>query len=105
MRGMSIETYKLLPPIMQENHLGNIVTDLESVRYLGRILLGENNGTKIRYDKNLPTKLIDWFLSGSSDTAFEEFERWNIVLTNSYGKRQFIEMKLSSNDIYSEKEN
>ena len=105
MRGMSIETYKLLPPIMQENHLGNIVTDLESIRYLGRILLGENNGTKIRYDKNLPTKLIDWFLSGSSDSAFEEFERWNIVLTNSYGKRQFVEMKLSSNDIYSEKEN
>jgi hypothetical protein len=100
MKGMASETYNLLSSTMRENHVGNITTDLESIRYLGRQLLKEENGSKIRYNTSLPKSMVDWFLAGSSDSAFEEYSRWNVVLTNSYGKRKFIEMDLSANNLY-----
>lgn len=100
MIGISSETYNLLPSTMRENHVGSITTDLESIRYLGRQLLGEANGSKIKNNTSLPKSMIDWFLAGSSDSAYEEYARWNVVLTNSYGKRQFIEMDLSADKIY-----
>ena len=100
MLGVSKEIYNILPPKTKENKQGNITTDLESVRFIGKQLLGEKNGCKIKYNTTIPKTLIDWMLVGSSESAVEEYSKWNIVLNNTYGKRKFVDMNLSSDILY-----
>jgi len=101
MMGVSKEIYDILPPKVRNDRVSNITTDLESIRFIGKQLLGEKNGCKVKYNKDLPKSFIDWLLAGSSNSAYEEYSKWNTVLTNSYGKRKFIEMNLSFEDLYS----
>jgi hypothetical protein len=100
MLGISKSLYDVLPPRIKEDKLGNITTDLESIRLIGKQLLGEKNGCKIKYNKNLPQPIVNWLLMGSSENAFVEYSKWNTVLTNAYGKRKFIDMGLSSEILY-----
>lgn len=72
------------------------ITDLESVKLLGRQLLGETNCRKLSLDTSIPKPFINYLISGSSNNSYEEFSKWDKALEESYGKRRFIKMEIDN---------
>lgn len=100
MLGVKKETFKILPSKTKKSKLTTIRTDLESIRLIGRQLLGNTSGTLLINDKDIPMPFCDWLRGLSSSNPFEEYEKWMNVLHESYGKRKFIEMTIDKNDFY-----
>lgn len=75
--------------------------DLEMIKLSGRIMLGDFTGVYLNKRNDLPKVLVNWLRDSSKGNAFKDYEIWlNSVLIESFGVRRFIEMKLTSNDIY-----
>ena len=75
--------------------------DLEAIRAIGREMLGDRHGSKLLMDKSLPKALVAWARSPATGDAFKEYDYWqSTVLIESFGKRKFVELDLSSSDIY-----
>ena len=91
--GIPKEIYKIMPPLIKENKISDIKTDLESIRFLGKQLLDIN-------DPELPLAFKQWLNYASADNALKEFKRWQQVLTDSYGKRKFVKMDISQDILY-----
>jgi hypothetical protein len=72
------------------------LTDLESVKLLGRQLLGEVNCRKLSLDTSTPKPFINFLIGGSGNNSYEEFGRWDKALQDSYGKRKFINMEIKN---------
>jgi len=68
--------------------------DLELIRLLGRELLGDVAGSKIRFDKDVPKALALWLCTTTSNNPITEYKKWNDVIIESWGKREFFEMKV-----------
>ena len=95
--GMSNTVYSIAPPIVKTNKKGNIMTDLECIRNIGKELLGEK-----RLDI-APKPMVEWLMKAHSGSAIQDYENWQNTLTKSYGKRKFIILELTSEDIYGNK--
>lgn len=79
----------------------NIRTDLEIVRSIGRQLLGDVSGMRLGRDKVAKDAMINWLRLPASDDAIKEYGIWrNQVLQDSFGARRFVELPLTSSDIY-----
>ena len=75
--------------------------DLELIRLLGRTLLGDKNGIHLLKDKEIPVSLVIWLRNtAGKNNSFQEYEKWNDVLKQSFGVRRFIKMNLKTSDIY-----
>jgi hypothetical protein len=95
MIGVPEKVYLIMPPNVKDKKLGNITTDLESIRLLGRELLGDRNGTKLMEMKAAPIAMIDWVRGAASDSALKDYRKWDDILDLSFGKRCFVNMDLS----------
>lgn len=95
MIGCPIEVYNLLSDITKENKLGNIKTDLDSIRLIGRELLGDKYGSTLRISKIAPEPMLTSLMMPSTKSPIEEFKQWDITLTNSFGKRKYINMEIT----------
>ena len=72
------------------------LTDLESVKLLGRQLLGETNCRKLSLDSSVPKPFINFLIGGSCNNSYEEFAKWDKALEDSYEKRKFINMEIKN---------
>jgi len=100
MLGVSEKVYAIMPPTVKNEKKGNILTDLEAIRLLGRELLGDPNGTRLETLKAAPTPMINWLRGVASETAYQEYQNWNKVLTASFGMKKFVVMDLSEKELY-----
>ena len=89
--GVSKAVYDIMPIKAKSEKVAVYQTDLESMKLIGRKLLGSGNA---------PQPLLDFLNSGSSPDPMKEFQKWGKTLDAAYGKRQFIEMPVSKTDIY-----
>lgn len=103
MIGVPANVYSLMPPKAKEDKLGSNLTDMESIRALGREILGDRNGTKLLSMKVAPEPMINYLRSFSSQSSFSEYNSWSEVLDKSFGKRKFIELQLNADNIYNKK--
>ena len=81
--------------------LGSIGTDLELIRAVGR----ESLGPLPWPEKEIPKALGDWltYTSPHGD-AFEDYKIWDTeVLKDSFGPRRFVELSVTSTDLYGKK--
>jgi len=99
MLGVPEGTYTILPPQVRVDKRGSIQTDLECIRSMGRELLGDRSGSRLMAS-NVPRAFINWLRVAPADTAFEEYTRWEKVLTKSYGRRRFTVMELDGETLY-----
>lgn len=72
--------------------------DLESIRALGRALLGDPRGFNMHPDT--PAAMRNWLLVPSSGDAIKDFEAWPKILESSFGARRFVELDVKVSDIY-----
>ena len=86
-------TYELLPPVVKATKCGNIATDLELIRSLGRELLGDRAGTKLigLNEANLEP-VINWLrgVASSSNKVANDYTQWEEVLQGVFGPRKFV---------------
>lgn len=72
--------------------------DLESIRAIGRSLLGDASGHRLHPDT--PSSLVSMLRLPASGTAIEEYQRWKQALQASFGAPKFVPLELSHNEIY-----
>jgi len=101
MIGTTKDIFSIMSVSVKGEKTSNSLTDLESIKLLGRELLGETNCRKLALNKSVPKPFINFLISGSIKDSFEEFNKWDKALNDSYGKRKFIKMEVK--DLYSKK--
>ena len=92
MLGVPKQVYDSMPPNVKSTKCADSTTDLESIKAIGRELLESV--------KDVPKPFQKWLYAGCCDSALEEMERWDKVILDSYGKRKFVEMKLTQKEVY-----
>lgn len=83
--------YDLMSVHAKSNKISEILTDIESSKYMGRLL--------ITYDE-VPSKLIQWTQSSSTNDTMNEFKKLNQAIDDSYGVRHFTPMIIDEKLIY-----
>lgn len=101
MIGTTKDIFSIMSVSAKSSKKSTMLTDLESVKLLGRQLLGETNCRKLALDSAIPKPFIDFLISGSGNNSYEEFTKWDKALDASYGKRRFIKMEI--NNLYERK--
>ena len=96
MIGTTKDIFSIMSVSAKESKKSSTVTDLESVKLLGRQLLGEIKSRKLSLDRSVPKPFIAFLTGGSGRNAYEEFTKWDKALEDSYGKRKFIQMKIKN---------
>lgn len=89
--GVPRAVYNIMPVKTKSDKCSDIVTDLESVKEIGRQLFKLND---------IPSDIKSFLSEGSSSNPRDEFTKWSNALDKSYGKRKFIEMSIGRSDIY-----
>lgn len=80
MIGMPKDVYQILPHEIEATKQSNIQTDLESIRYVGRILLGDKNGTRLPDDPDIPPLFTNYIRGLAGKDAIKEYETWSHTL-------------------------
>lgn len=94
-------TLRYAPFEVTTRHCGDIRTDLELIRALGRELLGDASGLRLAGAKAAPPAMIDWLRLPAGDSPLHEYETWmRQVLPDSFGERRFVKLELTVDDLY-----
>ena len=81
MIGTTKEVYNNMPALEKTEKTGTALTDLESVKAIGRLLSKKFS---------LPKAISRWTSSGSSKSAYQEYKKWSKALISAYGARKFV---------------
>lgn len=101
MVGTNKGIYDVMPIAAKTSKTSSFVTDLESIKLLGRQLFGSSNCRKLAENTQVPKPIVDYLISGSSDDALKELKTWDKVLESAYGERKFIKLpEISAADVY-----
>ncbi len=100
MIGVSPDIYNIMSPDMKSSKKGTYILDLESIRLIGRTLLGDKNGISLTKDSDIPKALVDWVRGVPMNNPMEEYNIWDNVIKQSYGERKFIEMDINKDKLY-----
>lgn len=98
--GVPDEVYDIMPNKAKSSGTSTHLTDLESIKFIARTLLGNPAGTMLVRDPEIPKPFAEWVLHPAGDTPFKEYTHWQKVLDASWGKRQFVDMPIRFEDIY-----
>lgn len=96
---------RYLPSSVKAKKVATPLVDLECLKLTGRSILGDPSGSKLRSRADVPAQISLFLNSPASESVHAEWEAWDRVLTDSYGPRKFVEMKLSADDLYGQKGN
>ncbi len=90
--GTTTEIFEVMPPKIKSKKKAGIGTDLESIKLIGRTLLGDKNVVTIKSNKKVPEAILEFVTDGAGVSSFEEFDKWDRALSRAYGRREFIPM-------------
>lgn len=93
-------TNALMSSSQRRSKTSERVLDLDSIRLLGREMLGDAEGIKLRKNKKLPKELVGWLCSVSTGDALKDYDQWDKVLKASFGPRRFHKLEITSRDVY-----
>jgi hypothetical protein len=93
-------SYEFFSHLMKKTKIADPSLDKELVRALGRELLGDRGGTKLLGSKVAPVPFINWLRCATSKTAVKEYDLWDKVIIESYGKKKFVPLNITAKTIY-----
>ena len=94
------ETHALMPPSIAAGKRADIRLDLESIRAIARVCLGDPTGVELVGRTDVPRPMADFFRLPSSGSALEDYRTWDQVLRESFGPRRFVDLPVSASDVY-----
>ena len=77
--GLPKELFSLIDCEMKQNIIATSKLDLESIRLLGKTILGDKTGILLSMDINVPNNIMSWLEENSSDNPFDEYTNWNNI--------------------------
>ncbi len=90
-----------LPSSLFKDKIAHPRINGEIVKAIGREILGDITGARLRRDKEIPGALVDWLLRPARDSAIEDYRTWREqVLPAAFGAPRFVRLELSSTDLY-----
>lgn len=70
-------------------------------KLVGRYVLGDVTGSRLRMNKDIPRVLADWLNRISSESVVQEIDLWrNVVLPEAFGPRKFIVLDVDEDKVY-----
>lgn len=94
------EASSICPINLLNSKKAGIMLDLESIKLVGRQLLGDSSGVYLSKNKDIPLEISQFLRDGAGNDAIKEYQAWHTTLVKAYGARRFTEMKLTEKDIY-----
>lgn len=88
--GTTRDIFNIMPPKVKADKRASSITDIESVKALGRKYL----------QPSAPAPFKEFLNSGSSEDSFKEMKKWDDALLRSYGKRHFLKLNTNIDNIY-----
>ena len=96
--GLPTDINNVVPRKIKLAKLSSPIIDLESVKLVGRYLLGDSRG--IKFKETAPDAMSNWLrCPASKASAQNEYSIWDDVL-KCFGKRKFIIMDVNPETIY-----
>jgi hypothetical protein len=95
--GMPAKVYEVTPAGVKANKTASLLVDKESVRALGRELLGDRLGANLTM---VPDPMKMWLVTPGDPNAVKDYANWIKALEESFGPRKFTELQITSNDLY-----
>lgn len=93
-----------IPPYILDEKRADHQIDLELIKALGRELLSDAPGHRLRDDGTLPEAIRHWLLRAPQAHARDEYRSWKYeVLEDCFGAPSFVAMNLDSIKLYKEK--
>jgi len=90
--GVPQSVYTVMPVKLKSIKAAGIETDIESVKQMGRLLLGR------QYDA-APAPVKAWLDMGASDKAISEYERWEEAIIKAYGGRRWTPLDIEEQNL------
>lgn len=89
MLGTTKDIYDIMPINVKDSKKSSTITDLESIKLIGRTL----------FDKGAPKEFREFFERGSKSTALENWREFEKVTESVYGERKFIVFDINGLDV------
>ena len=103
MTALPSSSLKFIPENIVREKKASVCSDLELIKAIGRTVLGDPVGAKLQFDDSIPSRITECLRMPSIGRAIEDYKDWKYeVLENCFGRPTFIEMCLTSKDIYKE---
>lgn len=100
--GLPPQAANYAPRDVLKTGIADTQLDRTMIRVAGRELLGDASGVRLSKSGKIPRPMIDWLATPGSGNAIEDFATWrDKILTDSFGKREFVEMNVSPDEVYS----
>lgn len=93
-------TFDFIPPDILRHKTGGYRTDLELIRALGRELLGDSSGHKLRFDKDVPKVLSSFLNLPSAGNALQDYRDYKFKVLEKCWPKKFLKLDLKSQDLY-----
>lgn len=93
-------TYGVMPRSMAITRRAGSRLDLESIRAVGRTILGDATGLGLAGRADVPKPVADFLRLPASDSAIADYRAWRQVLKDSFGPRRFVKLPISFSDVY-----
>lgn len=93
-------TTSLVPRLTIKGETISPRVDIDLIKDIAQELLGAPGGAGLHFNKDVPLSIKEWLVSPSSDDAVAEYRAWMKALVDGFGKRRFVEMKVSPDVIY-----
>lgn len=100
MIGTPASIYGVMSSHTKATRRSSTVTDVESVKLLGRQLFGHPNVRELLADSSIPSSVSRFLASGSSDDVRREIDKWSSALDTAWGGRKFIDLELTADEVY-----
>lgn len=94
MIGTTSQIYNLLSPSVKISKVSEVKTDIESIKAIGRMLLGYKSTHEVALAKDIPDTIRE-FLMRDGSNPIEEFKAWDSALDTTFGNRRFIKMDIT----------
>ena len=96
-------TLKYIPPDVLHLRHADGRTDLELIKVIGRQILGDADGARLRLNGDLPADLVEFLQAPTSGCATEDYSAWKYgALPVVFGEPRFVAMNLDTNALYKE---
>lgn len=73
-------------------------TDVDASKYIVKSLL--NSMTYVELKKNVKDSFAQYLSSPSNGNSFDELEKWEKAMIETFGKRKFVKVEINENNIY-----
>jgi hypothetical protein len=100
LKALPNRTVSLAPSDVLRHKRADARVDLELIRAVGREMLGDPNGSRLKTDKKVPAPMSNWLNGATTGQAVLDYQLWRKVLEKSFGKPRFIKLDVEVNAIY-----